>query len=128
MKKEKMLYIIAVILFVITFIPVMPKIVKISMYILTIMLSGYEILCEGIKNIFKLDFEEDTLMTIAVFSACFLGEFNEACLVILLFKLGEMIEQKAINRSNKSIQNIVDIKAKTANIKRPIFAIVSPNI
>ena len=101
--KEKIPYIIAVIIFLITFIPFVPESVKIGMYIATLLLAGYELFIEGIKNIFRLRFEEDTLMTIAVVAACFLGEFREACLVVLLFCLGEFIEDIAVSKSNKNI-------------------------
>ena len=86
------------------------------MYVATILLAGYEIIIEGILNIFKLNFEEDTLMTIAVIAAFALGDFSEACLVILLFKLGEMIEDRAVDKSNSNIEEIVSIKAKNANL------------
>ena len=106
-KLEKILYIISVIIFAITFIPQIPENIKIGMYIVSIILAGYEILFEGIKNIFKLNFEEDTLMAIAVVAACVIGEFTEGALVILLFKLGEFIEHHAVEKSNDSIKQIV---------------------
>lgn len=115
-KLEKILYIISVINFAITFIPQIPENIKVGMYIVSILFAGYEILFEGIKNIFKLNFEEDTLMAIAVVAACVIGEFTEGALVILLFKLGEFIEQHAVEKSNDSIKQIADIKAKNANL------------
>ena len=114
-KKDIILYIVSIIIFVLTFIPILEN-YKILGYLLVIILSGYELIIEGIKNIFKLNFEEDTLMTIAVISAFCLGEFPESCMVVLLFRLGEFLEEKAVEKSNKSIKNIVEIKAKTANI------------
>lgn len=115
-KLEIVIYIISLIIFTITFLPEIPSYLKIGMYILTILLAGYEVIWEGIKNIFQLNFKEDTLMTIAIVAACILGEFTEGCLVILLFKLGEIIEEKAVDRSNQSIHKIVDIKANNANL------------
>jgi len=113
---EKALFLISIFIFTVSFILPVSQYVKIGMYIITILFAGYEIILEGIKNIFKLDFEEDTLMTIAVIAACILGEFHEACLVILLFKLGEIIEEKAVDKSNQNIEKIVDIKATNANL------------
>lgn len=113
---EKVLYILSLIIFVLTFILPISEYIKIAMYIGTILLAGYEILIEGIKNIFRLNFEEDTLMAIAVVAACILGEFHEACLVILLFKLGEIIEERATDKSNQNIEKIVEIKATNANL------------
>lgn len=115
-KFEKILYILSIIIFAFSFSLTVERHIKIAMYIITILLAGYEIILEGFKNIFKLNFKEDTLMTIAVIAACILGEFNEACLVILLFKLGEIIEERAVDKSNSNIEKIVSIKAKNANL------------
>lgn len=114
-KKDIILYIISIIIFILTFIPILEN-YKIWAYLLVIILSGYKLIIEGIKNIFKLNLEEDTLMTIAVIAAFALGEFPENCMVVLLFRLGEFLEDKAVENSNKSIKNIVEIKAKIANI------------
>lgn len=114
-KLPKILYIISVVIFLASFIPIIPEVIRIGMYFVTIALAGYELLLNGIKDIFHLKFEEDTLMTIAVIAACFLGEFREACLVILLFCLGEFIEDIAISKSNNHIEKIVDMNVETAN-------------
>lgn len=114
-KLDKILYVISIIIFIITFIPIIPETIKITLYVLTLLLAGYELFIEGIKNIFNLKFEEDTLMTIAVIASCCLGEFREACLVILLFCLGEFIEDMAISNSNKNIEEIANMKVDTAN-------------
>ena len=108
-------YIIAVIIFLITFVPFISEGIKIAMYITAVLLAGYEIFLEGIQDIFHLRFEEDTLMTIAVVAACCLGEFREACLVVLLFCLGEFIEDMAVSKSNRNIEEIADMKVDTAN-------------
>ena len=114
-KKDIVLYIISIIIFILTFLRILEN-YKIWVYLIVVLLSGYELIIEGIKNIFKLNFEEDTLMTIAVIAAFALGEFPESCMVVLLFKLGEFLEEKAVENSNKNIKSIVEIKSKTANI------------
>ena len=112
-KISLVLYIVSVIIFLLTFISIdIPY--KFVMYLVVVILSGYELILKGIKNIFHLNFEEDTLMTIAVIAAFALGEFPESCMVILLFRLGEFIEDKAVENSNKNINDIVKIKPKTA--------------
>lgn len=113
-KLDIILYIIAIIFLVMSFIPVFVN-MKVIFILLSILLSGYELLFNGIKNIFKLDFKEDTLMTIAVIAAFCLGEYVESCLVIILFRLGEFLEERAVDKSNESIKEIVKIKADTAN-------------
>ncbi len=113
-KLDIVLYIIAIVFLGLSFIPVFTNI-RVIFILLSILLSGYELLFNGIKNIFKLDFEEDTLMTIAVIAAFCLGEYVESCLVIILFRLGEFLEDRAVDKSNESIKEIVKIKADTAN-------------
>ena len=114
-KIDVICYLISVILFVIGFIPVFEK-YKIIIYLFCILISGYKLLVEGIKNIFKLNFEEDTLMVIASVAAFILAEYPESCMIILLFRFGEYLEDKAVQNSNKNIRNIVEIKVKTANV------------
>lgn len=113
-KLDIILYIIAIVFLGLSFIPAFINI-KVIFILLSILLSGYELLFNGIKNIFKFDFEEDTLMTIAVIAAFCLGEYIESCLVIILFRLGEFLEDRAVDKSNESIKEIVKIKADTAN-------------
>ena len=114
-KIELILYIISIIIFVLGFLPIFSN-YRIWIYLACVLLSGYELILNGIKNIFHLNFEEDTLMTIAVIAAFILGEFPESAMVVLLFRLGEFLEEKAVENSNKNIKQIVEIKATTANL------------
>ena len=114
-KKDIVLYIISIILFIISFIPILKPFQR-WICLGVVILAGYDLIIEGIKNLFKFNFEEETLMTIAIIAAFILGEYPESCMVVLLFKLGEFIEDKAVEKSNKSIKSIVEIKSKTANI------------
>lgn len=113
-KLSKYLYGIAIFCFVLSLIPIFEP-YKIELIALTILLSGYEMLFHGIKNIFRLNFEEETLMTIAVIAAFALGEYLESGLVILLYRFGEFLEERASEKSEDSIKEIVKIKADTAN-------------
>lgn len=114
-KNDIYLYILSVIFFVLAFIPLFSK-YKMLLFLVCILVSGYKLIIDGVKNIFKLNFEENTLMTIAIIAAFILGEFPESAMVVLLFKLGEFLEEKAVENSNKNIKDIVDIKPKTANL------------
>lgn len=116
-KEEKLsiyLYGIGILFFVLSLIPLLAPF-KIELVILSILFAGYELLWNGIKNIIRFNFEEETLMTIAVIAAFALGEYAESCLVILLYRLGEILEERASDKSEESIKEIVKIKADTAN-------------
>ncbi len=79
-------------------------------------LSGYRVFLKGIRSIFKLDIDESTLLTIAVIATMILGEFVEACAVTVLFALGEMLEDMAVNKSRRDISALSSIQADTATV------------
>ena len=114
-KGEVITYILSIIIFLVSYI-ILPIQWKWVGYLCTILLSGFEVIIEGIKNIFKLNFEENTLMTIAVIAAFILGEYPESCLVLLLYRLGEFIEDKIVEKSQKNVEEIAKIKEERANI------------
>lgn len=114
-KLDIFLYIISILLFILT-IFIVPNNLKIIGYLITLLLSGSKLLIEGIKKLIKFNFEEETLMSIAIIAAFILGEYEESCLVILLFKIGEFLEHKAIETSNKNINLIANIKEEFANL------------
>ncbi len=114
-KFKILMYVISLILFVVGFIPALAS-YRLVIYLLAVILSGYDLIIEGIKNIFHLDFEEDTLMTIAIIAAFVIGEYPESVAIVLLFKLGEFIEDKAVEKANKNINSIASLKVQTANL------------
>ncbi len=86
-------------------------------YIIGYICIGYEICLNAIKKLFKKDmFDENFLMFIATIGAFILGEYIEAILVILLYKIGEFLQDKAVENSKKKISNVLDIRAKYANL------------
>ena len=114
-KSEIVLYIMSLIVFGIGFIPQFAE-YKLWIYLVAVLLAGYDLLVKGIKNLFKFNFEESTLMTIAIIGAFIKGEYAESCMVVLLFKLGEFLEEFAEEKSNKNIEDITKIKANNANL------------
>ncbi len=81
-----------------------------------IIMSGYKVCISGVKSVFKLQIDETTLMTIAVIAAFALGQFVEGAMVTILFGIGEMLEDKAVEKSRKSIEKIANIRADEAVI------------
>ena len=114
-KFKILMYVISLILFVVGFIPALAS-YRLVIYLLAVILSGYDLIIEGIKNIFHLNFEEDTLMTIAIIAAFVIGEYPESVAIVLLFKVGEFIEDKAVEKANKNINSIASLKVQTANL------------
>jgi Cd2+/Zn2+-exporting ATPase len=79
---------------------------------------GHEVLQDGIKAIFKLNFSSiNLLMTIAVVAAFYLGEYPEAAVVIVLYVLGERLEDIGIENSKSALNKLVSIAPKMAFVK-----------
>ncbi|MGN0469891.1 MAG: heavy metal translocating P-type ATPase [Acutalibacteraceae bacterium] len=78
--------------------------------------SGYRIVIKGIKSVVKLKLDENVLTAVAVIAAAFIGEFFEAAAVTVLFSIGEMLEEKAVDTSRRSIKELSSIRADTAHI------------
>lgn len=78
------------------------------------LIAGYNVFLSGFKSLVKFRFDENALMSIAVIAAFCLGEFNEAAMVALLFRIGEVFEEKAVNKSRRSIEQLAQIRPDTA--------------
>lgn len=76
-------------------------------------ISGINTAKNGIKAVFKGKLDETTLMLIAVIAAFCIGEYFEGAMVAVLFKLGEMLEELAMKKSQKSIEAALDIRPDT---------------
>ena len=88
-------------------------------YFVSYVIVGGEIVVEAIKNIFKRElFDEHFLMAIATIGAIAIGEYPEAVAVMLFYQIGEMFQDYAVDKSKKSITELMDIRPDYANVKR----------
>ena len=80
-------------------------------------LIGGDVLLKAIKNLFRGQvLDENFLMSIATIGAVAIGEYSEAVGVMLFYKIGEYLQQKAVGQSRKSISALMEIKAEFANL------------
>lgn len=80
-------------------------------------LIGGDVLLKAIKNLFRGQvLDENFLMSIATIGAVVIGEYSEAVGVMLFYKIGEYLQQKAVGKSRKSISALMEIKAEYANV------------
>ncbi len=91
-------------------------VVSAVMAVVSVVLSGYDVVIDGVKAVMKRRLDETTLMTVAVIAAMVLGEFVEAAAVTVLFALGEMIEDRAVERSRRDIRRLADIRPDRAYV------------
>lgn len=93
----------------------LPFYVELSMFLVSYLLSGGEVLLKALKNITKGDFfDENFLMSIATIGAFAVGEFPEGAAVMLFYQIGEMFQGLAVYRSRKSITDLMDIRPEYA--------------
>lgn len=94
-------------------------VVKIAMFLLSWGLGGYDVAAEAVKNLLHGHFlDEMFLMTVASLGAFALGEYAEGAAVMLLFQLGEMIQDQAVDKSRASIEELMDLRPEEALIEK----------
>ncbi|WP_217078193.1 heavy metal translocating P-type ATPase [Clostridium baratii] len=111
--KENYRLVIGIILFIIGMILDENAIILIISYAFV----GIEVLLSAVRNICKGKvFDENFLMSIATLGAIAIGQYPEGVAVMVFYEIGEMFQSYAVNRSRKSISELMDIKAEYANL------------
>lgn len=99
------------------FLPV-SNIIKTILFIVAYVLLLYRTTINAIKLLIKSkSINENALITISCIGALAIGNSMEGMMVIVLYTIGKILEEKAINNSRKSIKNLLDIKQPYANKK-----------
>lgn len=105
------------VLFAISLIFKMPDTAKTVLCVVSYFILGTEIIIEAVKNLFKGNFfDENFLMSIATFGAISIGYYSEAAAVMLFYRIGEWFEDMAVDRSKRSITELMDIRSDYANV------------
>ncbi len=120
MKKKGIRIIISLILFLIAMIiNFSNEMINNIIFIISYIIVGFEILRKAVRNITRGKvFDENFLMSVATIGAFAIGEFPEAVAVMLFYQVGELFQQYAVDKSRKSISNLMDIRPDFANIEK----------
>lgn len=88
-------------------------------FVVAYILLGYDILISAAKGIIKGHMlDENFLMSAASIGAFIIGEYPEAVSVMLFYRIGEALQDSAVDKSRKSITELMDIRPDYANIDR----------
>ena len=80
---------------------------------------GADVVLSALKNIVKgRVFDENFLMSLSSIGAFFIGEHPEGVAVMLFYQVGEYFQDLAVQRSRKSISDLMDIRPDTATVRR----------
>ena len=108
----------AVVILALAFIPLLPEILKIGLFLAAYLIAGGDVLLTALKNIKKGDFfDENFLMGVATLGAFAIGEYPEAVMVMVLYQIGEYYQHKAVEKSRRSVTELMDIRPDYANIE-----------
>ncbi len=98
------------------FVP-MPFWTELTLFICGFLLVSYDVLIKTVKKVLSKNcFDENLLMTVASIGAFIIGEYSEAIIVMLLYKLGEIFQSYAVEKSRRNIKDMLALKVQTANL------------
>lgn len=106
-----------------------PSFVYLICFGLSYLIVGFSIIKEAVEGIIHGDvFNENFLMSIASIGAFAVGEYSEGCAVVFLFTIGEFLQSLAVQRSRKSIRNMLELKPEEVTVLRDgAEAVISPD-
>ena len=96
---------------------------KFAAYLVPYLVIGYDVLLEALEGIREREiFDENFLMSIATIGAlilglCYDGDYLEAVAVMLFYKIGELFEDYAEDKTRKNITSLMDIRPDYANLE-----------
>ncbi len=91
--------------------------IALTMYIVAMVMEGYELAYKAIRNLIKgRVFDECMLMIIAGITAFIIGDYFEGVLILELFCVGELLEKVATDNSRKRIAGLAELKSTCARL------------
>ena len=94
------------------------SVISFALYLAAYLIVGGEVLLRAGKNILRGQvFDENFLMSIATIGAFCVGEYPEGVMVMLLYQLGELFQEYAVERSRRSITDLMDIRPEVAHVR-----------
>lgn len=89
------------------------------LYVLSYIIAGWKVLFRAVKNIAKGKvLDENFLMSLASLGAFAIGEYPEGVAVMIFYEIGEMFQDRAVDKSRESIAKLMDIRPDHANVSR----------
>ena len=95
------------------------NLVALFLFIAPFLVVGLDVVIKAVRNISHGQvFDENFLMLIATVGAFVVGEYEEGVAVMLFYQVGEFFQNIAVEKSRKSIKDLMDIAPEFANVER----------
>jgi len=118
LKKEIVILVPGVLVYVAALLLKLPLWLELILFLVSYVIIGGDVVWTAVKNIFHGQFfDEFFLMSTATLGAFAIREFPEAVAVMLFYKVGELFQEMALNRSRKSITSLMEIRPDYANLQ-----------
>lgn len=109
--------IVGILIMVSTLIFSLPEKIELLLIVISYCVLLYRTLRNSLILLKKKTFDENILVTISCIGALLIGEEIEGLMVIILYEIGKILEEKSINNTRKSIADLMDIRPEYANLK-----------
>jgi Cd2+/Zn2+-exporting ATPase len=91
---------------------------KLALFLLAYIIVGGDVVLQAVRSLVRgMAFDEYFLMTLATVGAFAIGQYPEGVAVMFFYQIGELFQGVAVNRSRKSISDLMDIRPDYANLK-----------
>lgn len=93
--------------------------VSLVWYVLAYLPVGLPVIKEAWDSILQKDyFSEFTLMSVATLGAFYIGEYPEGVAVMLFYSVGELFQDRAIDKAKRNISALLDVRPEKAMVVR----------
>ena len=97
----------------------LPFYVPLIVFAVSYIIVGLNIIKEAVEGVFHGNiFNENFLMTIASIGAFIIGEYAEGCAVVILYTIGEFLQDIAVGKSRKSITEMIQSAPQKVHVER----------
>lgn len=92
---------------------------RLLLFLAAYAVTGGDVILRAARNISRRQiFDENFLMSVATIGAFCIGQYSEAVAVMLFYKIGMLFQDRAVEKSRKSIAELMNIRPDYANVKR----------
>ena len=92
---------------------------RLLLFLAAYAVTGGDVILRAARNISRRQiFDENFLMSVATIGAFCIGQYSEAVAVMLFYKIGMLFQDRAVEKSRRSIAELMNIRPDYANLKR----------